>query len=172
MPRTRRWFHCPITVTAGSFFIPGDFAPARCRPTCRDFRRSPAPISIPRSPIASRALRSITITPAPAGISTGRTANTPTGPTARTARSRSPRGSQTDSLGRGTLRTLWRTDLRFDAVRALRAEGTPISAELVSLAGAEPLDAGWHGWWQDTVHVGGKYSWGIAGTDTLTSPAV
>ena len=83
-----------------------------------------------------------------------------------------PRGSQTDSLGRGTLRTLWRTDLRFDAVRALRAEGTPISAELVSLAGAEPLDAGWHGWWQDTVHVGGKYSWGIAGTDTLTSPAV
>lgn len=83
-----------------------------------------------------------------------------------------PRGSQTDSLRRGTLRTVWRTDLHLDAVRALRADGTPISAELLSLAGAEPLDAGWHGWRQDTVRVAGRYSWGTAGTDTLTSPVV
>jgi hypothetical protein len=83
------------------------------------------------------------------------------------------RGSETDSLRRGTLRTVWRTDLRFDAVRALRADGTPINAELLSLAGAERLDVGWHGrWWQDTVHVAGKYSWGISGTDTLISPVV
>ena len=82
------------------------------------------------------------------------------------------RGSQTDSLRRGILRTVWRTDLRLDAVRALRADGTPISAELLSLAGAERLDVGWHGWLQDTVHVAGNYSWGISGTDTLTSPVV
>jgi len=83
------------------------------------------------------------------------------------------RGAQTDSLGRGTLRTVWRSDLRLDAVRAVRADGTPLAAELLSLAGAEPLDADWRGgWWHDTVHVAGKYSWGISGTDTLTSPVV
>jgi hypothetical protein len=84
------------------------------------------------------------------------------------------RSAQTDSLHRGMLRTTWRTDLHLDAVRALRADATPISAELVSLAGAEPLDAGggWHGWRQDTVHVAGKYAWGVSGTDTLTSPVV
>jgi hypothetical protein len=85
------------------------------------------------------------------------------------------RSSQTDSLRRGTLRTIWRTDLRLDAVRALKVEGgsTPITAELLSLAGAEPLDAGWQGrWWHDTVRVGGKFSWGTSGTDTLTSPVV
>jgi len=84
-----------------------------------------------------------------------------------------PRGSLTDSLRHGTLRTVWRTDLHLDAVRALRADGTPIAAELLSLAGAEPLDAGWHGGWrQDTVHFAGRYSWGTSGTDTLTSPVV
>jgi hypothetical protein len=84
------------------------------------------------------------------------------------------RSSQTDSLHRGVLRTVWRADLHLDPVRALRADGTPISAELLSLAGAEPLDAGggWHGWRQDTVRVAGKYSWGVSGTDTLTSPVV
>jgi len=82
------------------------------------------------------------------------------------------RSSQTDSLRRGTLRTVWRTDLRADAVRALRADGTPITAELVSLAGAEPLDVGWSGWRRDTLRVGGNYSWWMAGTDTLTSPVV
>jgi len=82
------------------------------------------------------------------------------------------RSSQTDSLRRGTLRTVWRTNLRLDAVRALRADGTPITAELVSLAGAEPLDVGWSGWRRDTLRVGGNYSWWMAGTDTLTSPVV
>ena len=82
------------------------------------------------------------------------------------------RSSQTDSLRRGTLRTVWRTDLRADAVRALRADGTPITAELVSLGGAEPLDVGWSGWRRDTLRVGGNYSWWMAGTDTLTSPVV
>lgn len=83
------------------------------------------------------------------------------------------RGSVTDSLRRGTLRTVWRTDLRLDAVRALRADGTPIAAEFLSLAGAEPLDAGWKGgWWRDTIRIAGKYSWGTSGSDTLTSPVV
>jgi hypothetical protein len=83
-----------------------------------------------------------------------------------------PRGAQTDSLGRGTLRTVWRSDLHLDAVSALRADGTPVTAELLSLAGAEPRDAGWHGWRQDTVHLAGQYSWGSSGADTLTSPVV
>ena len=82
------------------------------------------------------------------------------------------RSSQTDSLRRGTLRTVWRTDLRLDAVRALRADGTPVTAELVSLAGAEPLDVGWSGWRRDTASVGGNSSWWMSGTDTLTSPVV
>lgn len=85
------------------------------------------------------------------------------------------RSSQTDSLRRGTLQTVWRTDLRLDAVRALQAEGTPITAELVSLAGAEPLDGGWNGGWsRDSVRVAGNYSWASVGTgtDTLTSPVV
>ena len=83
-----------------------------------------------------------------------------------------PRGAQTDSLSRGTLRTVWRSDLHLDAVGAVRVDGTPISAELISLAGAEPLDAGWRGWRQDTAHVAGQHSWWISGTDTLTSPVV
>lgn len=83
------------------------------------------------------------------------------------------RSAQTDSLRRGTLRTTWRTDLRLDAVRAIRTDGTPISAELLMLGGAEPLDVGWQTrWYYDTVHVGGKYSWYTSGTDTLTSPVV
>ncbi len=84
-----------------------------------------------------------------------------------------PRSSQTDSLHRGTLQTVWRTDLRLDAVRALRADGTPIAAELLSIAGAEPLDAGWKGGWsRDTIRIAGKYSWGTAGGDTLVSPII
>ena len=84
------------------------------------------------------------------------------------------RSSQTDSLRRGTLRTVWRTDLHVDAVRAIRADGVAggITGELLSLAGAEPLDAGWKGWSHDSVRVGGQYSWYVTATDTLTSPAV
>jgi len=84
------------------------------------------------------------------------------------------RNAETDSLRRGTLRTVWRSDLRLDAVNALRAEGSGVTAELLTLAGAEPLEGGWTGWWTDTVRVAGQHSWWTAGvrTDTLTSPVV
>jgi hypothetical protein len=81
------------------------------------------------------------------------------------------RGIQADSLSRGTLQTEWRSDLRLDGVRAARAEGSGVTGELITIAGAEPLDAAWRGWWRDTVHVAGQYSWYTAGAkDTLTSP--
>ena len=81
------------------------------------------------------------------------------------------RGFQSDSLSRGTLQTEWRSDLRLDGIRAVRAEGTGVTGELITIAGAEPPDAAWRGWWRDTVHVAGQYSWYTAGTnDTLTSP--
>ena len=82
------------------------------------------------------------------------------------------RSAQTDSLHRGTLRTVWRADLRVDGVRALRAEETGVSAELMTLAGAEPFDVGWTGWGKDTVREGGRYSWYTSGSDTLLSPIV
>jgi hypothetical protein len=80
------------------------------------------------------------------------------------------RAAQTDSLHRGTLRTVWRTDVRLDGVRALRADGLGVSAELLSLAGAELSDAGWKGWVKDTVREAGRYSWFTSGNDTLLSP--
>lgn len=82
------------------------------------------------------------------------------------------RGVQTDSLRRGTIRTVWRSDVHTDTVRALRADGTGISAELVSLAGAEPLDAGWTGWTRDTQRLAGGFAWSTARSDTLVSPVV
>jgi hypothetical protein len=85
------------------------------------------------------------------------------------------RSAQTDSLSRGVLRTDWRTDLHLDAVRALRADGSNVVAELVYVAGAEQRDAGWRtgGWGRDTVRVAGNYSWySGGGADTLTSPMV
>ncbi|HKA58529.1 MAG TPA: M14 family metallopeptidase [Gemmatimonadales bacterium] len=83
------------------------------------------------------------------------------------------RSVQTDSLRRGVLRTDWRTDLHLDIVRALHAEGSNVMAELLSLGGAEPLDAGWQdgGWARDTVRQAGSHSWFTGGrVDTLTSP--
>jgi hypothetical protein len=79
-----------------------------------------------------------------------------------------------DSLTRGTLRTVWRSDLRLDGVRALEAQGSGVSAELMTIAGAEPLDAGWSGWFRDTAGVAGSSSWYTPGdpNDTLTSPVV
>jgi hypothetical protein len=85
------------------------------------------------------------------------------------------RSAQTDSLRRGVLRTDWRSDLHLDAVRALRAEGSNVVAELVYVAGAEQRDAAWHlgGWARDTARVAGNYSWySGGGTDTLQSPIV
>jgi len=82
------------------------------------------------------------------------------------------RSAQTDSLHRGTVNTVWRTDLRTDTVRALRADGTGVIAELLTLAGAEPLDVGWTGWQRDTVRLAGAFAWSTAISDTLTSPIV
>lgn len=82
------------------------------------------------------------------------------------------RNVQTDSLRRGATRTVWRTDLHTDTVRALRADGTGIAAELVSLAGAEPLDAGWTGWTRDSFRLAGGFSWVTTQSDTLVSPVV
>ena len=80
------------------------------------------------------------------------------------------RGVQADSLSRGTLKTEWRSDLRLDGVRAARAEGSGVTGELITIAGAEPLDDAWRGWGHDTVHAAGQYSWYTGGNDTLTSP--
>jgi len=82
------------------------------------------------------------------------------------------RSAQTDSLRRGTIRTVWRTDLRLDTVRALRADGTGLAAELLSFAGAEPLDAGWTGWTRDSAALAGAFAWSTTRSDTLVSPVV
>jgi len=82
------------------------------------------------------------------------------------------RSAQTDSLRRGTVRTVWRTDLRADTVRALRADGSGVAAELLSLAGAEPLDAGWTGWTRDPSPLAGGFAWTTTVSDTLVSPVV
>jgi hypothetical protein len=82
------------------------------------------------------------------------------------------RGAQTDSLRRGTLRTVWRSDLRLDSVRALRAEGSGVAAELLMLAGAKNSDRGWTGWSRDTARLAGGYAWTTYFSDTLLSPVV
>jgi hypothetical protein len=82
------------------------------------------------------------------------------------------RGAQTDSLWRGVTRTSWRTDLRTDTVRALRADGHGVQSELLTLAGAEPADFGWTGWTLSGDALAGTRSWFTAASDTLTSPTV
>ena len=82
------------------------------------------------------------------------------------------RGAQTDSLGQGTLRTMWRTNLRADTIRALRAEGSGVSAELLTLGGAEASDLGWMGWSRDTATFAGTHAWTTYFSDTLVSPVV
>jgi murein tripeptide amidase MpaA len=82
------------------------------------------------------------------------------------------RGAQTDSLRRGVIRTVWRTDLLLDTVRALRADGLGVAAELLSLAGAEATETGWTGWTHSADALGGASSWYTAASDTLTSPVV
>ena len=82
------------------------------------------------------------------------------------------RSLQTDSLARGTVRTLWRSDLTLDQARALRVEGTGLEAELIAIAGAEDADLGWTGWTRTGDALAGTYAWTTATTDTLTSPAV
>jgi hypothetical protein len=82
------------------------------------------------------------------------------------------RGAQTDSLRRGVIRTVWRTDLLLDTVRALRADGLGVQAELLSLAGGEATETGWTGWTRSNDALGGTSSWYTATSDTLTSPVV
>ncbi len=80
------------------------------------------------------------------------------------------RGAQTDSLRRGVIRSVWRTDLLLDTLRALRADGLGIQAELITLAGAEDTDHGWTGWQRSADPLTGTYSWFTGTSDTLTSP--
>ena len=82
------------------------------------------------------------------------------------------RGAQTDSLRRGVIRSVWRTDLRLDSLRALRADGLGVEAELITLAGAEDNEQPWNGWQRSTDALTGAYSWYTGTTDTLTSPVI
>jgi hypothetical protein len=75
-----------------------------------------------------------------------------------------------DSLDRGVFRTTWRAAVGGDQVRAVRADGTGLQAELLTLGGAEPSDAGWQGWSVATEAAAGQTSWLGSGDDTLTSP--
>ncbi len=77
-----------------------------------------------------------------------------------------------DSLSRGTVRTVWRTDLSTDGTRAVRVDGVGFEAELISLAGAEDNEIGWQGWTRSNDALAGLWSWGTFSNDTLTSPAV
>jgi hypothetical protein len=84
------------------------------------------------------------------------------------------RSLSTDSLARGQVRTLWRSDVSADQARALRVDGSGAApvAELLSLAGAEDGDLGWDGWTRSADAVAGSWSWGTIVSDTLTSPAI
>jgi hypothetical protein len=84
------------------------------------------------------------------------------------------RSLRTDSLSRGTGRTLWRSDVTADGARAVRVDGLGLEAELVFIGGAETGDVGWHGWTRSNDALAGSWSWAAsgAGDDTLTSPAV
>lgn len=82
------------------------------------------------------------------------------------------RGFAADSLSRGRWRTTWKSDLSAGAVRALRADGPGFAAELITLAGAEDVDAAWAGWPRSSDALAGSWSWATSGYDTLTSPIV
>jgi hypothetical protein len=87
-----------------------------------------------------------------------------------TAGGSAARGLTADSLDRGVFRTTWRAAVGGDAVRAVRADGTGLQAELLTLGGAEPADSGWQGWSVSADAVAGQASWLGSGDDTLTSP--
>ena len=95
----------------------------------------------------------------------------PTRITVRTASGGSvDRAVTADSLDRGVFRTTWRAAVAGDAVRAVRADGTGLQAELLTLGGAEPSDVGWQGWSVSADAAAGQASWLGSGDDTLTSP--
>ena len=80
------------------------------------------------------------------------------------------RGVTADSLDHGVFRTTWRAAVGTDAIRAVRADGTGLQAELLTLGGAEPSDSGWQGWSVSAEAAAGQASWLGSGDDTLTSP--
>lgn len=82
------------------------------------------------------------------------------------------RSLSADSLARGTVRTLWRSDVSLDAARALRVDGAGLVAELITVAGAETADVGWSGWAPANDPLTGARSWATITEDTLTSPVV
>jgi len=84
------------------------------------------------------------------------------------------RSLSADSLARGTIRTLWRSDVSADQARAVRVDGAGLglAGELVSLAGAEDGDLGWQGWTRSVDAAAGSWAWGTDVTDTLTGPVV
>jgi hypothetical protein len=97
----------------------------------------------------------------------------PFGLTVRTATgSVVTRSLSTDSLMRGVVRTVWRSDLSVDKARALRVDGTGLEAGLITIAGAEDAEQSWTGWSRSNDALVGSWSWGTAGSDTLTSPPV
>jgi hypothetical protein len=110
-----------------------------------------------------------------AWVSTATGGSEPFSLTVRTATGRLfTRSLFTDSLSRGVGRTIWRSDISSDPVRALRVDGLGLEAEFVSIAGAENGDTGWHGWTRTNEALAGSWSWtaGGAGADTLVSPPV
>jgi hypothetical protein len=82
------------------------------------------------------------------------------------------RVAMADSLDRGSYRTTWHAAVAGDAVRAVRADGTALQAELLTLGGAEPTDTGWQGWSISAESLAGQNAWLGPGSDTLTSPIV
>jgi len=105
-------------------------------------------------------------------LSLGAATPQPISLTVRTPSGTATRSAQGDSLWRGTIRNSWRTDLITDTVRAIRADGLGLAAELLSLAGAEDADLGWTGWTRTANARAGAWAWTTNTTDTLTAPAV
>ncbi|HJQ65333.1 MAG TPA: M14 family metallopeptidase [Gemmatimonadales bacterium] len=81
------------------------------------------------------------------------------------------RSLSTDSLARGVVRWVWRSDVSVDGARAVRVDGIGLEAELISVAGAEDTDLAWTGWTRSNDALVGAWSWATITTDTLTSPA-
>jgi hypothetical protein len=82
------------------------------------------------------------------------------------------RSLSADSLARGVVRTVWRSDVSVDGARAVRVDGAGLSAEMISVAGAEDADLGWSGWPRSSDALAGAWSWGTVSDDTLTSPPI
>ena len=82
------------------------------------------------------------------------------------------RNALADSLWRGRLWYSWRSDVSVDTARAVRVNGAGLTAELITLAGAEDGETGWTGLTRSAEALMGSWSWSATGEDTLTSPSV